>query len=175
MDVVWKPIRGYEDYLINSNGDIKGKRGKMLKFWCDKDGYKTVSLYKSPTRKTCLVHRLVASTFIDNPHNYATVDHINNNKNDNRVENLQWLSRRDNVQKWCRENNKNIRPEKQNKLSMEQRKISVNQFTKDGDFVAQYKSLMDAERATGIRSGGISACINGRKPSAGGYIWRKVN
>ena len=80
------------DYFITEFGDIKNSNGKILKIRKNNRGYKIVDLYYQGIKKTFLVHRLVALTFIPNPKNYKTVDHINGDKNNNSVDNLEWVS-----------------------------------------------------------------------------------
>lgn len=96
-----KEIKGFEDYFISDEGDVySGKRGfRKRKPVPDKNGYTTVSL--SPdgnlTRKTLKVHRLVASAFIQSDIGDLEVNHLNGIKNDNRLENLELVSHRDNM------------------------------------------------------------------------------
>lgn len=108
-----KLIQGYPNYSITVDGRIfshkkpAGKgRGKVtdysysreLKPQIDKKGYLKIILEQNTNRKrSTSVHRLVAETYIPNPNNYDTVNHINEDKTDNRVENLEWLSNADNV------------------------------------------------------------------------------
>lgn len=85
----------FEDYKVSKDGAIQSfKNGKVreLKQRNDKDGYLLATLYKNGKAKTVRVNRLVAWTFIPNPHNLPTVNHINENKHDNRVENLVWAT-----------------------------------------------------------------------------------
>ena len=91
---VWKPIEGYEDkYLISNTGKVKSLyRNIILKPKTDKDGYKEVSLHKNGKSKTKKIHRLVAYAFIPNPNNLPQVNHKNENKENNHVENLEWCT-----------------------------------------------------------------------------------
>ena len=104
-NMVFKKIEGYDDYLIRGNGDVyslKGKRARKLKpgkRHKNKD-YLSVILYKDNKLKNYLVHRLVAQAFIPNPYGFDTVDHIDGNKKNNCISNLQWLSRGDNARKY---------------------------------------------------------------------------
>ena len=99
-----KPIPEYEDYKVSKSGVIYSyKRGscKVMKLRMDKYGYMRVGLTKNGKETKFRVHQLVASAFLGHKidgHNVC-VDHINNVKNDNRLENLQLLSNRDNVNK----------------------------------------------------------------------------
>lgn len=92
----WEYIIDYNfDYAISDFGRIRSfKKSKcmFLSQMNDKDGYKIVGLSKNGKIITHKVHRLVALMFIENPHNYNIVDHINRINNDNRVENLRWVS-----------------------------------------------------------------------------------
>ena len=109
---IWKPIKGYENYYLVSNvGEIKTieriitlpthsylKKEKMLKQFKDSKGYMHVKLYDGTGKpKSLTIHRIVASSFLDNPNNLAEVNHIDHNKNNNNVDNLEWMSRGDNI------------------------------------------------------------------------------
>lgn len=93
-------IPGFEDrYTISKDGRVFGKRGEM-KQEITHNGYKRVQLYVSKTQGIhCLVHRLMALTFLPNPENKPEVNHINNNKEDNRLENLEWVFHTENQQR----------------------------------------------------------------------------
>ena len=96
----WKEIRDYTGYEVSSYGRIySNKSGKILKLKSDKYGYKVVNLYnlKESRKKTQLVHRLVANAFIPNPKNKPQVNHINFNRSDNKVKNLEWTTAKENV------------------------------------------------------------------------------
>lgn len=91
-----KAIKGYEDYLITDTGRVYSlKAQKYLSPQFNYDGYATLKLCKNGIHKTFRIHRLVAETFIPNPENKETVDHINRVRTDNRVENLRWATRKE--------------------------------------------------------------------------------
>lgn len=93
---MWKTIPFENAYEINTKGDIRNKETLKIKSTrFDRYGYKRVTLY--PSGKTYTIHSLVAKVFIDNPKKLKTVNHINGNKLDNTVENLEWLSYKDNT------------------------------------------------------------------------------
>lgn len=106
----WRPIIGYEDhYYVSSFGRIfanRGNRSTILKGEANNTqrGYVRVDLYSHCKRKRVFVHKVVAKMFLPNPHNYPFVDHINGDTKDNRVSNLRWCTRQQNI------DNPNTRP-----------------------------------------------------------------
>lgn len=94
----WKEIEGFENYLISNLGNIYSEYSlKPVKARIDKNGYKRVDLRKDNTRYTHRVHRLIAIAFIANPENKPFIDHINNDRLDNRIENLRWATNQENT------------------------------------------------------------------------------
>ena len=96
MEEVWKPIEGFDGYGISNFGRVKGTR-KMLNPSGGTTGYKHVTLFKNGARHTKLVHRLVAEAFIPNPNNYPNVNHLDENRGNNVVDNLEWCSQKENI------------------------------------------------------------------------------
>lgn len=97
-----KRIKDFEDYAITTEGKVisyKYKQPRIMKTWLQKSGYENIKLCKNNQTYHFLIHRLVAEAFLLNPNNLSEVDHINGVKNDNRVENLQWISSKDNINK----------------------------------------------------------------------------
>lgn len=170
----WKPVKGYEGlYEVSNCGNVKslarrdrnnrGVSERILRMAANTSGYNRVILAKDGTRKTCYVHRLVAEAFIPNGNELPMINHIDENKLNNRVENLEWCTAKYNSN--YGETGKRI---------AEALSKAVCQYTPSGAFVAEYCSSQEANRVTGIPQGNISRVINGERRTAGGYIWRKA-
>lgn len=128
-------------------------------------GYLRVQLWKNGKGKMCTVHRLVAETFIPNPDNLPQVNHIDENKINNRVENLEWKSPKDN----CNHGTRNERMRKaltNGKLSKK-----VLQFTKSGELIREWESTRECGR-NGFNQSNVAACCRGDKPQYKGFIWK---
>lgn len=104
---IWRNIKNYEElYEVSNQGNVRSKdrmdasghkrKGILRKQNKDKDGYYTIVLCKDGKVKSYKVHRLVAEAFIENPYNKPEIDHINTDREDNRVENLKWVTSKEN-------------------------------------------------------------------------------
>lgn len=167
---VWKDIPKYEEkYQASNFGNIRSKTYegrniiKNLKLTKRKDGYLQVQLYE----KKFLVHRLVAITFLGNKENLV-VNHKDGNKENNNVNNLEWVTSSENTihaynnslkKKYYGKNNWNSKP--------------VYQFDENNRLVDIHESVSRATKDTGIKH--ISCCCLGKRKTAGGYIWRYAN
>ena len=151
MKEVWKEIEWNGIPLFVSNfGHVKDKRGNLKQV---NKSFKYDRIYVGG--KWALIHRLVATAFIPNPNNFETVNHIDENKHNNRVENLEWCSRQENSLKWYG---------KAGSVFIEQRKPN-------GELVSVFKSQGEAARVTGIHREAINMCCAGRRKIAGGFCW----
>lgn len=97
MKEIWKPIENYEQYSISNLGNVySSKRNRILKPTNTTKGYVQVHLSKNGNVVNAPIHRLVAKAFIANPFNKLQVNHIDGNKHNNRVENLEWCTNSEN-------------------------------------------------------------------------------
>ena len=179
-----KDIKGWEDYTIDIDGNVFSKRKhKYLKQVINKYGYCKVKLQKNKHQKILSVHRLVAENFLQNKNNYPQVNHIDGNKKNNNLNNLEWCSAKhnmneavriglfDNVKKLSRERAIKNNLQQYHILANEKRKKPVNQFLKNGEFVKKWLSMSEASRELGIPVVSISYCCLNKRKSGGGYIW----
>lgn len=170
MMEIWRNIEEYKGlYQVSNLGRVRslwyGKE-RILKPTKDKDGYLRVQLYKNGKAKLYGIHRLVAMAFIDNPYNLPQVNHKNETKDDNRVENLEWCNHLYNINYGtCQQRRAEKR--RNDKLSK-----TVYQYTLDGKFIAEYPSGKEIQRQLGYNRGYISSCCLGKYKTAYGYIWK---
>lgn len=174
MDEVWKDVDGLEGlYQVSSYGRIKsfrksnhffGQQEHYLKPFIKPNGYESVTLYDSEHRRyRYLVHRLVAIAFIPNPLGYDAVNHKDENKRNNHVENLEWCtSAYNNAYGTARIRQRLTRGRK------------IEQLTLEGFPLAVYNSVSIASELTGISKAGINNCCSGKSALSGGYVWRYV-
>lgn len=152
-----KPIKDFPNYTINEIGEVFNEKGKQLKPEVSNAGYYRVSLSKpGVSHKRLSVHRLVAEAFADNPNNYSQVNHINENKTDNRKENLEWCTPLQNL------NHSHVID-----------KASIAKFTKvkcetTGEV---FDSIKEASEKYSLSHPNIIACCKGRRKTTGKKKW----
>lgn len=161
----------YEGYQVSNLGRVKslnynhtGKE-KVMKLLKRVDGYLQIGLHKDEKYKMIKVHRLVASVFIENPNNLPDVNHKDENKTNNVVDNLEWCDRKYN-------NNYGNHNRKVGEALMNGKcSKPVLQYTLNGDLIREWSSTHECGR-NGFNQGNISACCNGERKTHKGYIWK---
>lgn len=162
---IWKEIEGYEGlYQVSNLGNVKSlnkRKGRILKTIKDHFGYLRVRLSKQGELKNHKIHRLVAETFLDNPNNYKQVNHKDENKTNNKVDNLEWCTPKYNCNYGTR--NQRITNAQKGKqvLCIETGVI--------------YPSANEVERQLGYNLGNISKCCNGKYKTAYKFHWKYVS
>lgn len=172
MKEIYKDIKGYEGlYQVSNLGRIKSLRSKkILCCGINSGGYCTICFSINSLSKSFRVHRLVAEAFIPNPENKPQINHINGDKTDNRVENLEWVTQSENMQHAFKNGLNKRKIGKENKKS-----IKVNQYSKKGEYIKTWCCIKDVERTLKIQDYNISSCCKGKRKTAGGFMWRYVN
>ena len=123
-------------------------------------GYLQVQLCQEGKRKWYSVHQLVASAFCENPMGYKEVNHISEDKLDNRAENLEFCSRSYNVNYGTG-----------SKRSAEKRRKAIIGINKVDGLILEFSSLIEASKQTNTNIGNICNCLKGRYDNAGGFYW----
>lgn len=163
---VWKDIEGFEGlYQVSNYGRIKSLHarkgtGKLIMKPKNSRGYQVIKLAGRNGKKFFSIHRLVAKTFMPNPHNLPCVNHKNENKADNRVENLEWCSVRYNNMFGTR-----------TKRVKEKVAKPILQYDLNGNFIKRHESICDAGKELNISIGNISQCLHKRYKQANGYVF----
>lgn len=177
MKEIWKPIlevegkfeisnlgnlRGVDRYANVRGGGQRLVKGKNIKPVKCKNGYFEAQITYKGKKYIWMLHRLVAQYFIPNPYNLSEVNHKDENPQNNNVENLEWCTPKYNCNYGTR-----------NKRCMEKViKKAVNQYTLNGEFVAQYEMINEASRKNGVDASQIIRVCKGKNNTAGGYIWK---
>ena len=172
MEEIWQDIEGYEGYQVSNLGRVKSlgnnktRKEKILKPATNKKGYQYVNLYKNGKAKTFKVHRLVYAAFNGEIPPGMEVNHINEVKTDNRLENLNLMTRKENI-------NWGTGVERCHKAQLNHPQMSkqVIGYNKNGDIIVTFLSTKEAGR-NGYNQGAVSACCRGEKPQYKGLIWR---
>lgn len=167
---IWVTIDEFPNYQITKDGRVRNiKSGKERKPSVGKRGYYVLSLRKDKKFYLKTLHRLIAITFIPNPQNKPEVNHIDGNKLNCSLENLEWVTRKE-----------NDRHARVTGLHTSDGDKMIGQF-KDGVLIQTYKSISAAARQNGYNRTLISGCVNhrknkGRKPleKYKGYEWRQI-
>ena len=181
---LWKPVVDYEGlYEVSNYGRIRsldkhanqtntGPRrinrttfyhGKILKpFTFSKTGYLGIELNHNSIAKKHLVHRLVAAAFIPNPNNLPQVNHKDENKSNNHVDNLEWCTRQ--------YNNAYGTARQRQAATLFKGVIQINKDT--GKIIQEFCSITDAAKSTGTNRVKIGCVCRGTRKTAGGYVWK---
>ena len=133
-------------------------------------GYPMVRLSKKGKLYTKTIHRIVAEAFISNPNNYRVINHIDGNKTNNNIKNLEWCTQKHNVKESFRIGLQKAPKGKENTLSKR-----VEQYDLEGNFIKMWDCTMDIQRELGIANQLISSCCRGKQKYSKGYIWRYVD
>ena len=175
---VWRDVKGYEGlYQVSDQGRVKSLertfidkigreryvKERILKPSFNGRGYLFVNLYAGGKPKMHKVHRLVCQSFHDNPENKLDVNHINENKTDNRACNLEWSTRKEN----CNHGTRNVR------MAIAKSR-PIAQYTLNGKLLKVWPSAKEVGRQTGFSRGSISKVANGKRKQAYGCIWKYV-
>lgn len=167
MNEVWKTIDECKDYQVSNLGRVKSLkygREKILQQAIDDKGYKRVLLSMNNKHKSRQVHRLVAKAFIPNINNYAEVNHIDENPQNNNSSNLEWCTKQYNL----KYGTGMIRSQ------LSQHRKKVNQYDLQGNYIRTHNSVNDAARFINKPKDAtsITKCCKGSNKTAHKYIWK---
>ncbi len=158
-------IKGYEGlYLVSTLGNIYSVKNKqLLKPIKHTGGYMRVMLYKYGNGSLFKVHRLVAQAFIPNPENKPQVNHIDEDKTNNMVSNLEWVTAKENVNHGTR----NERSSKKQGMKIKAIDIASGEYN-------IYNSQQECAKRLNLTQSSISQCVRGNMRETGGYIFEKI-
>ena len=161
---VWKPVVGYEGlYEVSNIGRVrsinfhKSGKAKVMSPSLNTWGYPIVDLRKNNKRHSYTVHRLVALAFIPNPDNLPEINHKNEIKYDNTVENLEWCTRKYNINYGT---------------AIKRRSKPIVQLDNNGNVVKKWESESAASRYYKISRKNIYDCLHGKQKTSKGFVWK---
>jgi hypothetical protein len=188
MNEIWKPVVNYVGYyevsnlgnvhsidrtIFDKNGVMYIRKGKTLKPSLNKSGYLQVALSIDNKLNSHTVHTLVANAFIENIDNKPTVNHIDGNKQNNNVLNLEWATKSEQAIHSLNHNLRKIPNSWIGKFgSKHGASKKVSQYTKDNVHITDHDSIIEAANKYNIHPSLIIGVCKGRKKTSCGYIWK---
>lgn len=195
MTEIWKDIEGFVGfYQISSLGRVKSlhrlhraanpymQSERILKPRLNSSGYLYVDLYNDGKHKRCFVHRLVALHFVPNPNNLQEVNHKDENKTNNKANNLEWCSRSYNAtygskiartKETCILNNTYTKTnDKRTALGLYGARKEIAMCDNDENVIKVFPSLSDAAKETGVNIGKICECCQGKRTKTRNHKWK---
>ena len=185
---IWKDIEGYEGiYQVSNFGRVRSldryytkphprngvptqyrKKGQIIKTFAGRNGYIGTVLKFEHKQKNFMVHRLVAKAFVPGYFDGADVNHKDCNRQNNRADNLEWMTRRDNL-KYSNGNTASAMEQ----IHRSQRKPII-QMTKDGEYIREWPSIHSAHLALGLDSKSLAGACHQRYglKTCGGFRWK---
>lgn len=175
---IWRDIVGYEDlYQVSNFGNVRSLNYRNsgvphnLLFKRHRCGYAQILLAKDGERKMFLIHRLVASAFLDNPNNYQQVNHKDENKRNNIASNLEWCDASHNVKYSI-----GLHPERdcgnRTKHPYKHDNLKIAQIDADGNIVRFWGGTPEIRRDKRYNPSNIIQCCLGKRKTAHGFIWQ---
>lgn len=167
MIEIWKDIEDYEGiYQVSNLGRVKRvTSGRILKGNKDRKGYLLVGLYKHSIRCSKQIHRLVAQAFIPNTENKPQVNHIDENKINNMVSNLNWMTAKENM-------NHGTRNERAGKAVSKRLSIAIIATNIKTDESTEFYGTRECARQLNLNKGNINSVLKGRYKQTGGYTFK---
>ena len=173
MADTWSKIRGYDNYSVSENGDIRNDgTGKLKSARLNRYGYPVVDLYSNGERRSERIHRLVAEAFVPNPDGKKQVNHINGDKTNNRLDNLEWVTPSENmrhaVDNGLYTPHKSMLGRRNPNAGRPGRRIRIIETGEEFD------SITDCGEAINGNNRHISDCLSGRQKTHRGYTFEYI-
>lgn len=164
MKEIWKVMKEHNGYEISNYGKIKTiKTQRIRKTTINNKGYEQIIIYIDKKPKSFYVHRLVANNFIKNPNNYKEINHINENKLDNRACNLEYCNTKYN----CNYGDRNIKIINSKRHTFK----TIIQKDKSNNVIKIWKDIIEIQENTKYNKHNIYKCCEGKYKYAYGYKW----
>ena len=155
----WIMIKQNNNYEVSDYGNIRNKKTKrLLKPAISNKGYYLVSLSNKGKTHTYTIHKLVMEHFNRCAFDYEVINHIDHNKLNNNISNLEYITQKENCIKAVEYGKVKLKP--------------VIQLDKENNFIQKFNSISEAHIKTSVALADIHRCCNNLRNSAGGYIWK---